>query len=150
MAARACGEQALKNKPQFYSRTPRGIGAALAALRTAETIMRTVFVITTAAAALFSSPALAQQSTQGTAPIPDFSGLWAHPYIPGFEPPSSGSGPVVNKSRFRQGPYDVSNFRSFVGDYANPILKPLAVEAVKKHGEFELSGGTAPTPANQC
>jgi hypothetical protein len=112
--------------------------------------MRSIIIAATGIAALFSSPALAQQPSQGTAPIPDFSGLWAHPYIPGFEPPSSGSGPVVNKSRLRQGPYDVSNFRSFVGDYTNPILKPLAAEVVKKHGELELSGGTAPTPANQC
>jgi hypothetical protein len=37
-----------------------------------------------------------------------------------------------------------------VGDYANPILKPVAAEVVKKRGEIELGGGIAPTPANQC
>jgi hypothetical protein len=36
-----------------------------------------------------------------------------------------------------------------VGDHTNPILKPLAAEAVKKHGEVELSW-SAPTPMNQC
>ena len=30
---------------------------------------------------------------------PDFSGIWAHPSFPGFEPPASGPGPVVNTSR---------------------------------------------------
>jgi hypothetical protein len=38
----------------------------------------------------------------------------------------------------------------FVGDYTNPILKPLAAEVVKKRGEIELSGGIAPNPTNQC
>jgi len=44
----------------------------------------------------------------------------------------------------------VGNTSQFVGDYANPILKPNAVEVVKKHGEISLSGVTYPTPANQC
>ena len=36
------------------------------------------------------------------ASIPDFSGIWAHPSFPGFEPPASGPGPVMNKSRSAQ------------------------------------------------
>ena len=31
--------------------------------------------------------------------IPDFSGVWSHPFLTGFEPPASGPGPVRNKSR---------------------------------------------------
>jgi hypothetical protein len=90
--------------------------------------------------------------TGGAAPsapsIPDFSGVWAHPYFPGFEPPASGPGPVVNKSRRpRDG---VGNANQFVGDYTNPILKPQAAEVVRKHGEISLAGGTYPTPSNQC
>jgi hypothetical protein len=111
--------------------------------------MRTVIVAT--AAALFSSPAFTQQPSQSTVSIPDFSGIWAHPYIPGFEPPASGPGPVLNKSRTRVGPNaGRSAVTQYVGDYTNPILKPQAAEVVKKRGEIELSGGIAPTPANQC
>jgi hypothetical protein len=99
---------------------------------------------------------------QSASSIPDFSGIWGHPYLPGFEPPLSGPGPVVNKSRRRQifGTDDplapgtnvqlVSDNRQFVGDYTNPILKPRAAEAVRKQGEIELSGVSAPIPSNQC
>jgi hypothetical protein len=109
--------------------------------------MRSIIIAAAGAAALFSSPAFTQQPSQGTTSIPDFSGLWAHPYIPGFEPPASGPGPVTNKSRLRSG---VSNPSQRVGDYNNPILKPLAAEVVKKRGEIELSGRMAPNPAGQC
>jgi len=37
-----------------------------------------------------------------------------------------------------------------VGDYNNVILRPPAVEAVKKRGEMELSGVVPPNPGNQC
>ncbi len=86
----------------------------------------------------------ANSSTRGAA---DFSGVWVHPLWPGFEQPLSGPGPVTNRSRRPSG---VGNTSQFVGDYANPILKPNAVEVVKKHGEISLSGVTYPTPANQC
>ena len=82
---------------------------------------------------------------EAAAPIPDLSGHWARPYI-GFEPPLSGPGPIVNRSRIR----DQSNINQFVGDYTSPILKPQAAEIVKKHGELELKGLGAPNPSNQC
>jgi len=57
--------------------------------------MRTWSIAMTAAAALSSSAALAQKPSQGTASIPDFSGVWAHPSgNSGFEPLSSGPRPV--------------------------------------------------------
>jgi hypothetical protein len=113
--------------------------------------MRLIIIAATASATLFSTSALTQQPSQSARSIPDFSGIWAHPYLPGFEPPTSGPGPVVNKSRVPAGPQaGRSTNLQFVGDYSNPILKPEAAEVVKKHGEIELSGGTAPTPANQC
>ena len=88
---------------------------------------------------------------QSAASIPDFSGIWSHPYWPGFEPPATGPGPVTNRLRLRGGPQrGVSDPRQFVGDYTNPILKPQAAEFVKKHGEMELSGVGSPTPTNQC
>jgi hypothetical protein len=61
--------------------------------------MVTFIIATTAVAALFSSAAFTQGPGQGTASIPDFSGIWAHPAGPGFEPPASGPGPVVSKLR---------------------------------------------------
>jgi hypothetical protein len=81
------------------------------------------------------------------AAIPDFSGIWAHPFLTGFEPPESGPGPVRNKSRLRNGK---ANFQQLVGDYTNPILKPQAAEAVKQHGDISLAGKGYPTPSNQC
>src|SRR6266850_5397617 len=84
-------------------------------------------------------------SAETATPIPDFSGHWARPYI-GFEPPLSGPGPIVNRSRT----LGQSNINQFVGDYSSPILKPQAAEIVKKHGELELKGSGAPNPSNQC
>src|ERR1700730_2008980 len=84
---------------------------------------------------------------QSAASIPDFSGVWTHPYLPGFEPPASGPGPVRNRSRRPSG---VSNISQYVGDYTNPILQPWAADVVKKHGEVSLAGKGDPTPSNQC
>src|SRR5258707_6538162 len=95
--------------------------------------------------------------------IPDFSGIWAHPFYPGFELPLSGPGPVTNRSRIRQfldndgrprapgtKPLLVDHPSQLVGDYTNPILKSDAAEIVKKHGELELSGKGYPTPWTEC
>src|ERR1700722_6920875 len=107
---------------------------------------RTWFFGAASAAALLLSSALAQEGSRGTAPVPDLSGMWGNPYLFGIEPPLSGPGPVVNKSRRRQisdadgRPLPpgrsalVSNNVQMVGDYTNPILKPEAAEVVKKHG----------------
>ena len=79
--------------------------------------------------------------------IPDFSGIWAHPFLTGFEPPASGPGPVLNTSRSRNG---VANFQQLVGDYTNPILQPHAAAIVRKSGEMSRAGSVYPTPSNQC
>ena len=84
-------------------------------------------------------------ATADTNAVPDFSGTWARPYI-GFEPPASGPGPVVNRSRV----LGQSNINQFVGDYTSPILKPKAAATVKAHGEKELAGKVAANPSNQC
>jgi hypothetical protein len=118
------------------------------------------FLLLVASAVAAATPALGQSVTPAAglaksdahiaASIPDFSGLWSHPYFPGFEPPASGPGPVSNRSRLGAGPQrGASDPTQLVGDYTNPILKPQAAEAVKRQGEIELSGG-APTPMNQC
>src|SRR5437879_13658048 len=89
--------------------------------------------------------AVTPATTQNTASIPDFSGIWAHPSL-GFEPPVSGPGPVRNLSRT---PAGASNFNSLVGDYNNPMLQPWAAEVVKKFGEISLSGRGCPEPGNR-
>jgi hypothetical protein len=93
-----------------------------------------------------AAAAWGQAAVPAGAPIPDFSGIWAHPYLTGFEPPASGPGPVTNRAR-RNG---TGNFQQLVGDYANPILQPAAAEVVKQHGEISLAGKGYPTPSNQC
>ena len=117
---------------------------------------RTLLLLVLSAAAAATSalgqtvaPAVgpANSGTQGTSSSPDFSGVWVHPFWPGFDPPLSGPGPVVNRSRRLDG---AGNSNQLVGDYTNPILKPQAAEIVKKHGEISLRGVTYPTPANQC
>ena len=70
-------------------------------------VQRDFLLLVTLAAA--ATPALGQtvapavgpatSGTQGAASIPDFSGIWRHPSLPGFEPPVSGPGPVTNRSR---------------------------------------------------
>jgi hypothetical protein len=116
-------------------------------------VKRRDFILFVTLAAAAATPALGQavppagSAKQSATSIPDFSGIWAHPYFPGFEPPASGPGPMVNKSRRRDG---VGNANQFVGDYTNPILKPQAAEVVRRHGEISLAGETYPTPSNQC
>ncbi len=105
----------------------------------------------TAAQTQVQPPAPPVASSSSPAAIPDFAGIWSHPYFPGFEPPASGAGPIVNKSRTRGGARaGVGNANQFVGDFSNPILKPTAAETVRKHGEISLAGLTYPTPSNQC
>jgi hypothetical protein len=130
-------------------------------------VHRRDFLLLVALAAGAAMPAWAQTvtpaagPTNGGASTPDFSGIWSHPSFPGFEPPASGPGPVVNKSRRPQVNFNgqvlpakndvlVSNPAQLVGDYTNPILKPQAAEAVKKKGEMELGGMVSPTPTIQC
>jgi hypothetical protein len=108
-------------------------------------MQRPSFVSLVALLAALALPAFAQ--TPSPAGIPDFSGMWVHPYFPGIEPPPSGPGPVVNTMRRPNG---TPNTSLFVGDFANPILKPDAAAVVKKHGEISLTGETYPTPSNRC
>ena len=79
--------------------------------------------------------------------MPDFSGMWVHPFFPGTEVPALGPGPVLNRSRRPNG---AINNNQFVGDYESPILKPDAAQVVKKQGEISLLGVTYPTPSNRC
>jgi len=102
---------------------------------------RDFLLLVTLAAATIS---LAQAAP--TESVPDLSGMWAHP-LPGFEPLPSGPTALVNRSRRENGTGDILKLN---GDYTNPILKPQAVEVVKKHAELGLAGIGDPNPRNQC
>ena len=103
-------------------------------------------VATLAAAAALPAWGEGPPVAASAAALPDLSGIWWHPSLPGFEPPASGPGPVTNRSR-RNG---VSDYDQLVGDYTNPILKPQTAAVVKQFGELSLKGITYPSPANQC
>jgi hypothetical protein len=118
----------------------------------------------TPAWAQHASPALGKAGTaeQSAASLPELSGLWANTLGPGFPPPASGAGPVLNKARQRAAvdiygrdidPANapiVSAGGRRVGDYTAPILQPWAAEVVKEHAEKELNDGPALNPINQC
>jgi hypothetical protein len=91
-----------------------------------------------------AAPVLGQ--TTGNMQIPDFSGIWWHPSLPGLEPLASGPTSLVNRTR-RNG---VSDYNQLVGDYSNPILQPWAADIVKKNGELSIAGVVYANPANQC
>jgi hypothetical protein len=114
-----------------------------------------VLALAAASPALGQTAAPAAEAAAGATPsaasIPDFSGIWRHPSLPGFEPPASGPGPVTNLVR-RRGPRQpgASDYDRLVGDYTNPILQPHAAAPVKKYGDISRSGVTYGNPANQC
>jgi hypothetical protein len=115
-------------------------------------LQRRDLLLVASLAAAAATPAWGQAAAptasgaQSSASIPDISGKWIHPSIPGFEPLPSGPTSVVNRSR-RNG---TGNINQLVGDYTNPILKPAAAEVVKQHGQIMLSGNGYPDPRNQC
>jgi len=121
-------------------------------------VRRWNFLLLASLAAAAATPA----SGQGTASVPDLSRMWANSLGPGFSPPASGPGPVLNKARQRAAadiygkPYSaadapiVSIGGRRVGDYTAPILQPWAAEIVKAHAEKEVNDGPALNPINQC
>src|SRR6267142_5954217 len=107
-------------------------------------VRRRNFLLVTLAA-LAVTPGLGQAAAPA-ASIPDFSGYWVHPSIPGFEPLASGPTSLSNRSR-RDG---VNNILQLVGDYTNPILKPEAAARVKMLGEQSINHFGFHNPRNQC
>src|SRR5881275_1181895 len=101
-----------------------------------------LFIVSGTCAAAIASSAVPAPSTH----IPDFSGMWRHQSLPGFEPLASGPTSLRNLSRAN----GVSNYDALVGDFNNPILKPATALTVKKFGELSKAGITYPSPANQC
>src|SRR2546430_12289301 len=93
------------------------------------------------AAAVAAAPASAAPD------VPDLSGIWAHPWLPGFEALSTGPTALVNLARTKEGR---SIQTQLVGDYKNPILKPEAAETVRKLGEQSSAHFGFHNPRNQC
>jgi hypothetical protein len=130
------------------------------------------FLLLATLAAAAATPALGQDAApaargassakQSAASIPDFSRMWSNTLGPGFSPPASGPGPVLNKARQRAAidifgqPLSAANAPIVsmggrrVGDYTAPILQPWAAQVVKAHAETEVNAGPAPNPINQC
>jgi hypothetical protein len=106
-------------------------------------------VIGALSVSVLAGPSVRAEDEAATAP--DFSGVW---WRNAMDPelPVAGPGPLVNLRR----PYnDLTNNGGgdpipLVGDYNNPILKPNAIEAVKKAGELSAGGRINPDPSNQC
>src|SRR5580704_15258400 len=80
------------------------------------------------------------------ASIPDFSGLWGRDSL-NLESPQSGPGPIVNMMHTAAGVMDMNKL---VGDYTNPILKPVAAAILKRRGELSLAGMSVPNAHEQC
>ncbi len=105
------------------------------------------FLSLTLLAIAAATPLAGNAAAPDTTLIPDFSGLWAHPWLPGFESLPTGPTSLVNLSRRPDG---VSNVLQLVGDYKNPILKPAAAETVRKFGEQSKAHFGFHNPRNQC
>ena len=93
-----------------------------------------------AVCAIVMAAALTASGAPNGSAIPDFSGFWGRNSVD-YEPPPSGPGPVMNKTR---------TFYMRVGDDANPILRSDAATAVRNAGEISRTGVNFPTPSNQC
>ncbi|HEX3485609.1 MAG TPA: hypothetical protein VHT51_11150, partial [Micropepsaceae bacterium] len=109
--------------------------------------MKLKSVVTAAALAALAAAPMSGQAASGGGAKPDFSGIWAHPWLPGFEALPSGPTALVNLSRSKDGR---SIQTQLVGDYKNPILKPEAAETVRKMGEQSKSHFGFHNPRNQC
>jgi hypothetical protein len=89
-------------------------------------------------------------------PIPDLSGQWGRDML-FFEPPASGPGPIVNAIRKADGTRDMKApcctivvEGGWVGDDANPILKPAAADAVRRYRQLSDSGTVVQDLHNTC
>src|SRR5438105_8838885 len=100
-----------------------------------------------AMAALTALGIASGQAARATASHPDFSGIWAHPWLPGFEALPTGPTALINLARTPNGR---SIQTQLVGDYKNPILKPEAAETVRKMGEQSRAHFGFHNPRNQC
>jgi hypothetical protein len=92
--------------------------------------------------AMFTCPSYGKE----TASIPDFSGSWGRNAFD-LEAVASGPSPITNLQRLPDGSGDPQRP---VADYRNPLLKPEAMEIVRKRSEQAARGDVFPDPSNQC
>src|SRR5437016_8108807 len=97
--------------------------------------------------ALLAIAAAAASAAPRGASVPDLSGIWPHPWLPGFEALPSGPTALVNLTRRSDG---ASVVGQLVGDYNNPILKPEAAETWRELGEQAKAHFGFHNPRNQC
>jgi hypothetical protein len=103
--------------------------------------------LATAIAVLSAASVLAASAVRADdANTPDFSGMWGRNAFDAETLPE-GPGPIRNIQRLPNGLGDPDGL---VGDYKNPILKPLAAEIVKLKGDVSKRGEDFPDPSNQC
>ena len=131
------------------------------------------FLVLASLAAAIAAPALGQNAApaagpastakQSAASVPQLSRLWTNSLGPGFGPPVSGPGPVLNTVRVRATvnirdgtPLDpatapmISIGGRRMGDHTAPILQPWAADVVKAHADKERNDGPARNPINEC
>ena len=109
--------------------------------------MKVIKALTAVALAAVAAAPLSGQAAPAAGAKPDFSGIWAHPWLPGFEALASGPTAIVNIARTPDGR---SIQTQLVGDYKNPILKPAAAETLRKFGEQSKAHFGFHNPRNQC
>jgi len=81
-----------------------------------------------------------------TVPVPDLAGSWARATF-ALEQPASGPGPLLNPARRSNSNADPD---PVVVKQMNVMLKPFAVELVKKRFEATRAGKPPPTPSSSC
>src|SRR5882672_10771317 len=81
-----------------------------------------------------------------TAQVPDLAGSWARATF-ALEQPVSGPGPLRNPARRADSNADPD---PAVVKQMNVMLKPFAVELVKKRFEATRAGTPPPTPSSSC
>ncbi|HYM18347.1 MAG TPA: hypothetical protein VEU06_07285 [Micropepsaceae bacterium] len=92
------------------------------------------------AAAVFAFPAMADSA-------PDFTGAWGRNAFDLEAVPSAKFKPVNNTLLLPSGAGDPTRP---IADYTNPILKPQAVEILKKRAAGATAGDISMDPSNQC
>jgi hypothetical protein len=95
-----------------------------------------------AAALVLVGGASAQAPTPASPP--DFTGYFSQNSSEYLPPAKGGPGPVMDHPDYPHqelSPKTGLLVREWVGDYANPILKPPSATEVRKNGETEIKGG---------
>jgi len=107
-----------------------------------------------AGVALYATPASHAAAGAGTIPnlSPNDGTGWVPDRIAGddFLPPPSGPGPVVSQKDHPYVPNNVGQSTFRVADLSNPILKPWAIESMKKVNDAVLAGKIPFTPRERC